>query len=31
LAALLNVAQRRTGYKIEGHWLELFGLCPNCR
>jgi len=31
LAALLNAAQRRTGYKIEGHWLELFGLCPNCR
>ena len=31
LAALLNTAQRRTGYKIEGHWLELFGLCPNCR
>jgi len=31
LAGLLERVQRRTGYKIEGHWLELFGLCPNCR
>ena len=31
LTDLLNAAQRRTGYKIEGHWLELFGLCPDCR
>jgi Fe2+ or Zn2+ uptake regulation protein len=31
LAGLLKAVQRRTGYKIEGHWLELFGLCPKCR
>jgi len=31
LADLLRAVQRRTGYKIQEHWLELFGLCPNCR
>jgi Fur family ferric uptake transcriptional regulator len=31
LNELFRSVQRRTGYKIEGHWLELFGLCPNCR
>ena len=31
LAGLLKAVQRRTGYKIEGHWLELFGQCPACR
>ena len=31
LADLFKAVQKRTGYKIEDHWLELFGLCPNCR
>ncbi len=31
LAEMFKTVQKRTGYKIEGHWLELFGLCPNCR
>jgi Fe2+ or Zn2+ uptake regulation protein len=31
LNELLKTVQRRTGYKIEDHWLELFGLCPSCR
>ena len=31
LAGLFKAVQRRTGYKIESHWLELFGLCPDCR
>jgi Fe2+ or Zn2+ uptake regulation protein len=31
LSAMFRAVQRRTGFKIEGHWLELFGLCPNCR
>ena len=31
LDALFKIVQRRTGYKIEGHWLELFGTCPACR
>jgi Fur family transcriptional regulator, ferric uptake regulator len=21
----------QTGYEVSGHWLELFGLCPDCR
>jgi Fe2+ or Zn2+ uptake regulation protein len=31
LEALVGAVQRRTGYAISGHWLELFGRCPNCR
>lgn len=23
--------ERQTGFTIQGHWLELFGLCPACR
>ena len=31
LADLLKSVQRRTGFKIDGHWLELFGRCPTCK
>jgi Fe2+ or Zn2+ uptake regulation protein len=31
LSELFRAVQRRTGFKVEDHWLELFGLCPNCR
>jgi Fur family ferric uptake transcriptional regulator len=31
LGEVLSEASRRTGYTVEGHWLELFGLCPACR
>ena len=31
LTDLLAAVQRRTGFRIEGHWLELFGACPSCR
>ncbi len=31
LADLLRAAQRRTGYTIQDHWLELFGTCPACQ
>jgi Fur family ferric uptake transcriptional regulator len=31
LGDLLVAVQRRTGFQVEGHWLELFGACPNCR
>jgi Fe2+ or Zn2+ uptake regulation protein len=31
LGALLAAVQQRTGYQVNGHWLELFGLCPVCR
>ena len=27
----LRDASARTGYLVEGHWLEMFGLCPSCR
>ena len=30
LANLLAAVQRRTGYQVSGHWLELFGYCPRC-
>ena len=30
LAALVGEIGRRTGYRIEEHRLELFGLCPAC-
>ena len=23
--------EQQTGYQINGHWLQLVGLCPNCR
>lgn len=31
LAALVERIGRRTGYRIDAHRLELFGLCPACR
>jgi Fur family transcriptional regulator, ferric uptake regulator len=31
LGDLLAAVQRRTGFQVESHWLELFGACPNCR
>jgi Fe2+ or Zn2+ uptake regulation protein len=31
LDKLVSALQRRTGFTISGHWLELFGYCPQCR
>ena len=31
LEPLIASLQRRTGFAISGHWLELFGNCPKCR
>ena len=31
LTELFKRVKRRTGYTIEEHWLELFGVCPACR
>jgi Fur family transcriptional regulator, ferric uptake regulator len=28
---LLNELARRTGFRVEGHWLEAFGLCSQCQ
>ncbi|MBI3153017.1 MAG: transcriptional repressor [Chloroflexi bacterium] len=31
LNPLINSIARKTGYQINEHWLQLFGLCANCR
>jgi Fur family ferric uptake transcriptional regulator len=28
---VLRSVTARTGYTVEGHWLELVGVCPDCR
>jgi Fur family ferric uptake transcriptional regulator len=31
LDPLFNVVSKRTGFQIESHWLQVFGLCNDCR
>jgi Fe2+ or Zn2+ uptake regulation protein len=31
LDVLTQSIAKKTGYQISEHWLQLFGLCPNCR
>lgn len=31
LDGLIKSIARRTGYQIKDHWLQLFGLCENCK
>jgi len=31
LDALFKRVARKTGFRIEGHWLEVFGRCPKCQ
>jgi len=31
LDGLIKSIARKTGYQIKEHWLQLFGLCENCR
>jgi Fur family ferric uptake transcriptional regulator len=31
LENLISVISGKTGYKIQEHWLQLFGLCATCR
>lgn len=31
LETLIKSIARRTGFQITEHWLQLFGLCPNCQ
>ena len=28
---LTSFLEKQTGFKLEGHWMEFFGLCPDCR
>ncbi len=30
LSQLINRVEGRSGYSITSHWLQLFGLCPEC-
>ena len=31
LDSLMQTLSRKTGYQINEHWLQLFGLCPSCK
>jgi Fur family ferric uptake transcriptional regulator len=31
LDGLFKSVARKTGFRIEGHWLEVFGRCPKCQ
>jgi Fe2+ or Zn2+ uptake regulation protein len=31
IAEVARSASRQTGFAVSGHWLELTGLCPDCR
>ena len=31
LDALIKSISKKTGYQIQDHWLQLFGLCPACQ
>jgi hypothetical protein len=31
LNSLISSIARKTGYQVNEHWLQLFGLCANCR
>jgi Fe2+ or Zn2+ uptake regulation protein len=31
LCELTPGVERKTGYRISGHWLQMVGLCPSCR
>jgi len=31
LSALLMAVSKETGYKVKGHRLEVFGVCPDCQ
>ena len=30
IAEYINMIEEQTGYEVEEHWLQLFGICQNC-
>jgi len=28
---VVEAVERQTGFKVSGHWLEVFGVCPECQ
>lgn len=31
IEAIVAAVEAQTGYRVRGHWLEMFGLCPGCQ
>jgi Fur family ferric uptake transcriptional regulator len=31
MSAVAAAVESQTGFQVESHWLELFGICPECR
>lgn len=31
LSPIIEMVAQRTGFTVQDHWLELFGLCPRCQ
>ncbi|MBK9231293.1 MAG: hypothetical protein IPO15_10635 [Anaerolineae bacterium] len=30
IATVIAAVETQTGYRVREHWLEMFGLCPEC-
>ena len=31
ISAVVASVEAQTGFQVQSHWLEMFGLCPECR
>ena len=31
IAAVITEVEAQTGFRVRAHWLEMFGLCPECQ
>ena len=31
ISRVVEAVEKQTGFKVSGHWLEVFGLCPACQ
>ena len=31
IGAVITAVENQTGFQVRSHWLEMFGLCPECR